>query len=99
MRPGDLCEVHPEISVKDRFDKDHPKGIKMYERWIPMILLIPGLHLETNNLTESIEIKEGVQIFNGVLIDNQVIFQHKYSIKDICSWLENAVPICLICYS
>lgn len=96
---SDIYSIRPitvhKINCKELLHgNDVPKGLKPYEVWFPMILLVPGLvwNLVMSNLGQLIEIKQEVKIFNGKWKHDNVTFDHKYIRADrnhVCSWFKD----------
>ncbi len=82
-----------------KFDETFvPSGLKIYNWWVPMVLLVPGpiwdqavADIQPNS---TVEIKDGVQIFNGQMVDTKLRLIYTFNGKtpaDYGSWIRAAM--------
>jgi hypothetical protein len=94
-------EIYPGIKIKTVsaidnsgiFDyKKYPKGLQVFNKWFPMILMIPGKlwNEAMNHLTKNppVNLTQGTYILNGVFENNTIVPDHQFDHQNIDSIVE-----------
>ena len=101
-----IKQVYPKMrftvltvnSMSDFDPNTIPNGMRMYRRWFPMTLLVPG-HIWDRAMADvgpssTVEIVDGVQVFNGEIVGKTVNQNIRYDARNqsgYASWIQEAL--------